>query len=147
MSNPEEMDEQKENTQINWFVGVVLAAGVPLYVLVWMGHHWAEIAVKIYLLTACVFGALLWTLERKYLKEKWLWAGMVPVIVLHGLAMYGLVLINEAFPQIDRVPVATYGALVPVGALEIGILYVIVERFRPKKDGQGSSLKGTGSSS
>jgi hypothetical protein len=112
-----------------------------------MGHHWAEIAVKIYLLTACVFGAILWTLERKYLKEKWLWTGVVPAVVLHGLAMYGLVLFNEAFPQIDRFPVATYGALVPIGALETGILYALIERFRPKKDKQGASPAASGSSS
>jgi hypothetical protein len=147
MSEPEEMDEQKEDTQINWFVGVVLVAGVPLYVLVWMGHHWAEIAIKIYLLTACVFGAILWTLERKYLKERWLWVGIVPAVVLHGLAMYGLVLFNEAFPRIDRFPVATYGALVPIGALETGILYVLVERLRPKKAKQRPPAAASGSSS
>ena len=147
MSDPKEMDEQREDTRINWFVGVALAAGSPFFVLTFMGHHWAEIALKVYLLTACVFGAILWTLERDYLKEKWLWTGMVPAAVLHGLAMYGLVLFNEAFPRIDRFPVATYGALVPLGALETGILYVLVERFRPKKDKQGPPAAASGSSS
>jgi hypothetical protein len=32
--------------------------------------------------------------------------------------MYGLVLFNETFPQIDRFPVATYGMLVPLMTLE-----------------------------
>jgi hypothetical protein len=147
MNESEVTDEQSDNSRINWFIGVVLAAGVPLYVLVWMGHHWAEIAIKIYLVTACVFGAILWTLERKYLKQKWLWIGMVPAVVLHGLAMYGLVLFNEAFPRIDRVPVAAYGMLVPLGALETGILYVLIERFRPKKHARGTSTTSPGGSS
>jgi hypothetical protein len=71
MCDPEQGDEQqKENTQMNWFVAVALAAGSPLYVLVWMDHHWAEIALKVYLVTAIVFGYILLFSERKYLKER-----------------------------------------------------------------------------
>ena len=69
------MDEQKENKQINWFTAITLIAGTPLYVLIWKDHEWAEIALKVYLCTAIVFGSLLLFLERKSLKEKWLWIG------------------------------------------------------------------------
>lgn len=147
MSDPEEMDEQKENTQMNWFVAAVLAAGSPLFVLAFMDHYWAEIALKPYIVTAGVFGYILLFAERKSLKERWLWLGMIPLVVLHSAAMYGLVVFNEAFPRIDRFPVATYGALVPIMALEGGILYVLVERFRPKKDRQGPPAAVSGSSS
>jgi hypothetical protein len=134
MCDPEQGDEQqKENTQMNWFVAVALAVGSPLYVLVWMDHHWAEIALKVYLVTAIVFGYILLFSERKYLKERWLWISMIPLLIFHSIAMYGLVLFNETFPQIDRFPVATYGMLVPLMTLEGVILFLILDRFRPRK--------------
>lgn len=137
MSDSEDMDEQKENSQMNWFVVAVLAAGSPLFVLAFMDHYWAEIALKPYIVTASVFGYILLFAERKSLKELWLWMGMIPLLVLHSAAMYGLILFNETFPQIDRFPVAAYGALVPIMALEGGILYVILDKFRSKKDKAG----------
>jgi uncharacterized membrane protein len=136
MSDPEEIDEQKENTQMNWFVAIVLAVGSPLLVLAYLDHYWAEIAFKVYLCTAAVFGSLLIFLERKFLRNRWLWIAMVPLLVLHSAVMCGLILFNESFPVIDRFPVATYGALIPLMALEEGIFYVLLERFRPKKDKQ-----------
>ncbi len=42
------MDEHTENMRINWFVGVALAAGSSFLVLAFMGHHWADIALKVY---------------------------------------------------------------------------------------------------
>ena len=138
MSDPGENYEENENTRMNWFVAIVLIAGVPLYAEVWNGHPWAEIALKVYLCSATVFGSLLFFLERKSLRKRWLWIGMAPLLILHGAVMYGLVLFNEAFPRIDRVPVAAYGALVPAMALETGILYVILERFRPKAEKRGT---------
>jgi hypothetical protein len=133
MCDPEGEDERKENTQMNWLVAVGLAAGSPFYALVWMDHHWAEIALKVYLCTVTVFGSLLLFKEKRSLKKRWLWIGMVPLAVIHSAAMYLLVLFNEAFPQIDRFPVATYGLLVPLVTLEGVILYLILERFRPRK--------------
>jgi hypothetical protein len=132
MYDPHEADAQRNNTQMNWFVGVALAAGSPLYVLVWKDQQWAEIALKVYLVTACVFGYILLFSERKSLKERWLWLGMIPLLIFHSVAMYGLVLFNEAFPQIDRFPVATYGMLVPLMTLEGVILFLILDRFRPE---------------
>jgi hypothetical protein len=57
---------------------------------------------------------------------------MIPLIILHSAAMYGLVVFNETFPQIDHFPVATYGLIIPIAALETGLLCVILERFRPE---------------
>ena len=135
MNDLEEMEkEDKENSQMNWFVAVVLVVGSPLIVEVFMNRPWAEVALKIYSCTAVVFGSLLLFLERKSLKERWLWTGIVPLLVVHAAFMYGLARFNMAFPRMDRFPVATYGALVPLCAVEGGILYVILERFRPKTD-------------
>ena len=136
MSDLEEMDEQTENSQMNWLVAVVLVAGSPLYVLVWMDRHWAEIAFKVYIVTASVFGYILVFSERESLKKRWLWVGMIPLVIVHAVAMYGLVRFNEAFPQIDRFPVATYGLLVPVMVVEVVILYLILNRFRPGRSNQ-----------
>jgi uncharacterized membrane protein YhhN len=126
------VDEQKENSQMNKFVAVVLAAGSPLYFLVWKDLQWAEIALKVYLVTAIVFGYILLFSERKSLKRRWLWAGMIPLLIVHAVVMYGLVRFNETFPQIDRFPVATYGLLVQVMVVEVVILCFILNRFRPK---------------
>lgn len=131
-----ELDEQTENSQMNWFVAIVLAAGSPLYVLVWKDHQWAEIALKVYLVTASVFGYILLFSERKSLKRRWLWVGMIPLLIVHAVAMYGLVRVNETFPQIDRFPVATYGLLVPVMVVEGVILCLILNRFRPRSSNQ-----------
>jgi hypothetical protein len=147
MSDDGDMNEQRENTQINWFAGITLAAGMPLYVLVWTGREWAPIALKVYLCTAVVFGTLLLFLERKSLKKKWLWIGLIPTIPLHAALMYSLVRFNEMYPAIDRVPRATYATLIPVVALETGILYAFLELFKPKKDGRESSKRSTRSDS
>jgi hypothetical protein len=133
MCDPEKVDEQKENTHMNWFVAGVLAAGSPLYVLVWMDHHWADIALKVYLVTAIVFGYILVFSEWKSIKKRWLWLGMIPLLIVHTFAMYGLVRFNEIFPQIDRFPVATYGLLVPLMTFEGVVLFFILDRFRPKE--------------
>lgn len=123
--------EQQENTQMNWFAGVILILGSPLFVLVFMGHHWADIALKVYLCTSAVFGSLLLFIEKRFLGQGWLWTGMMPALFLHGLMMYGLIYLDRAYPQVDRFPVAEYGALVPIVALEVGLFSVIVELSKP----------------
>ena len=128
-------EDHEENTQINWFAAAVLAAGSPLIVLVFMNRHWAEVALKVYMGTAVVFGSLLLFIERKSLKKRWLWIGMIPLAIMHSIAMYGLVLFNDAFPGIDRFPVATYGGLVSLTALETGILYLVLDKFSPAPKG------------
>jgi hypothetical protein len=134
MSDPVDVDKQKENKQMNWFANALLVAGSPFFVLAFMDHHWAVVALKVYSCTAVIFGTILLFIERKSIKKRWLWIGMVPLLVLHTAVMYGLVIFNLAFPQIDRFPVATYGALVPLMALEGGILCYILNWFRPKKE-------------
>jgi hypothetical protein len=119
---------------MNWAAAVILLMASPLFVISILGHHWAEIAFKVYIWTAAVFVCILFFIERPGLKRKWLWMGMIPLTVLHSVLMYGLVVFNEAFPTIDQVPVATYGAMLPLIALEVGILSFILDKFRPKKD-------------
>jgi hypothetical protein len=128
----EELDESAEDRQGNWMVAVILVLGSPILVMALLGHSWAKIALKVYLSTAFVFGCVLVFAEKASVKRKWLWIGMVPAAVVHAGLMYGLVMINRALPQMDRFPVATYGVLAPLWVLETGLIYSIVERFRPK---------------
>jgi hypothetical protein len=128
-----ELDEQTEDKQMNWFAAGILALGSPLFAMAFMGHYWAEISCKVYVWTASVFGCILLFIERPSLKRKWLWKGMVPLVILHAAAMYGLVALNLAFPYIDRFPIATYGAIVPLAALEVGALEFVLGLFRPAK--------------
>jgi len=141
------VDEGKENTQMNWAAALILIAGIPLYLLVWKGSDWAQISLKVYLCTACVFVTLLVFLERRSLRKRWLWVGLIFLLPLHAALMYGLIRFNKAFPGIDRVPRAPYGALVPLVALETGVLYALIELFRPKKKENSSLPKSTGSDS
>ena len=131
MTDQEKMDEQVEDRQMNWFAAGVLALGSPLFVLAFMGHHWAEIACKVYVWTASVFGAILLFIERPSLRQKWLWIGMIPLAILHTAAMYGVVVFNLSYPQIDRLPIATYGTIVPLIGLEVGLLELVLEWFKP----------------
>lgn len=140
----EELDEQTEDKQMNWFAYAILALGAPLFVMAFMGHYWAEIACKVYIWSASVFGCILLFIERPSLKRKWLWMGMVPLVIFHAAAMYGLVVFNLAFPQIDRLPIATYGAIVPLAGLEVGVLEFVLGWFRPAKDKKSESRKAGG---
>jgi hypothetical protein len=72
MSDLDEIDEQIEDKQMNWFAVGILALGSPLFVIAFMGHSWAEIACKVYVWTASVFGCILFFIERQSLKQKWL---------------------------------------------------------------------------
>ena len=134
----QELDEQTEDKQMNWAGAGILVVGSPLFVISIMGHYWAEIAFKVYIWTAVAFVCILFFIERPSLKRKWLWIGMIPLAVLHSVLMYGLVVFNKSFPQIDQFPLATYSAMLLLIALEIGILCLILDKFRPKKDIQNS---------
>ena len=133
MSDEVQLDEQTENTQMNWFAAGILLLGSPLFVMAFMGHSWAEIACKVYVWTASVFGAILFFIERPSLKRKWLWMGMIPLTMFHCAVMYGLIVFNLAVPKIDRFPVATYGAMVPLVGLEVGVLELVLGWFKPAK--------------
>jgi hypothetical protein len=132
----DDLSSQQEDSRMNVYAAVTLVIAAPLFVMAFLGHEWAKIDLKVFLSTVVVLGSLLLFLERDSLKKRWLWLGMIPICLLHAAAMYGLVAANETFPQIDRFPVATYGLLLPAIALECGILYAILERFRPR-EGRG----------
>jgi hypothetical protein len=133
MSKSQELDEQTEDKQMNWFAAGILVLGSPLFVMAFLGHDWAQIACKVYVWTASVFGCILFFLERPSLKRKWLWMGMVPLLILHSAAMYGLVVFNLAFPKIDRFPIASYGVIIPSVGLEVGLLEIVLGWFKPSK--------------
>jgi hypothetical protein len=132
MNHVNEADkEQKENLQMNWFAGVVLILGSPLFILTFLGHNWAELILKVYLCTSAVFGSLLLFIERKALNQGWLWWGMIPNIAIHSLIMYGVISLDRIYPQIDRFPVATYGALIPIVVVEVVVYSIILDWFKP----------------
>jgi hypothetical protein len=56
---------------------------------------------------------------------------MLPLVILHAAVMYGVVVFNLAFPKIDRLPIATYGVVVPLAGLEVGVLEFVLGWFRP----------------
>jgi hypothetical protein len=58
---------------------------------------------------------------------------MFPIVILHAAAMFSLIVFNLAFPKIDRLPIATYGAIVPLAGLEVGVLEFVLGWFRPAK--------------
>jgi hypothetical protein len=126
-------DEEKDKSENRWAAAIILAAGSPIYLLIWMGYPWAVITFKVYVMTAPVFGYGVLYLERKSLNKGWLWSCVTPLFVVHSVAMYGLVQLNMAFPEMDRFPVATYGALAPLVMGEGLVVGFILDRFRPKE--------------
>lgn len=116
--------------RINQVLTVLAISGLPLFVLSCLGHHWAEVVVKVLICTVVIFGVLLWVLEREYLDQRWLWLLMIPLILIHFGAMLGLVWLNISFPQMDDFPLFTYPALLPIIVVEGTVFYMLVEKIR-----------------
>jgi len=113
------------------FTIVIVLLGSPIFILGVTGHHWAWIALKVYLWTAIVFGTLL-SLERSQLRRQWLWYALMPLLLLHGLLMCCLIYINMTNPMLDDFPTATYGAMLGLMVLEGNWFYKVLERRRAK---------------
>jgi hypothetical protein len=112
------------------FIFVVLACGgIPFF---FVHGVWGELLQKAYLLTTF----LLFILVSSYwesAKELWFWKAMSPIIAAHAGIVLALAKLNIEFPQIDRLPRATYGALTVVLGAEVLVSMRVVEAFRPKK--------------
>jgi hypothetical protein len=104
--------------------------GVPFF---FFQGVWAELLLKAYLLTALLLSGLLLCYWEST-SELWFWKAMIPIILVHSGILIGLAKLNLEFPQMDRLPRATYGALTAVLSAEVLGFRRIIEAFRPKRD-------------
>jgi hypothetical protein len=111
-----------------YIFGVLACGGIPFF---FVHGVWGELFLKAYLLTTL----LLFVLVSSYWKstnESWFWKAMVPIILVHVGIVLGLAQVNLKFPQIDRLPRMTYGALTLLLGAEVLGFMRIIEAFRPK---------------
>ena len=114
-------------------ITVIGIAGMVLIHLAKPTHHWALYALKPYIATVIVFGYNMIYFFRRSLLKIWFWIVIIPLAVGHAFAMYWLIQVNRAFPQMDLLPRMTWGILGPAICIETGIFGGILAMCEPAK--------------
>ena len=111
-------------------IGIVILTfgGIPFF---FVHSIWSEILFKVYLLTTF----LLFIVINSYwesIKEFWFLKAIIVIILIHSGIVFAIGKINLEFPEIDRLPMATYSALTLLLGVEVLISLRIIESCRPK---------------
>ena len=109
------MKQTRFDRRAKYIFIVIACGGLPF---LFFEGTWSEAFLKLYLMT----GFLMFILFYSYwesTKERWFWKAFIPISAGHMFVMLGLLTINLEFPQIDRLPRLTYGALTLVLGVEV----------------------------
>jgi hypothetical protein len=113
---------------------LVVCGGV--FPLVWRLYSSAlgpDLLLKIYVFTVPLFG---WMLASEYppLASRWFWKAMIPILVMHSVALYGLVQATLYFGDIGvKLPTRMAWSCVTAAIfLEYGISLRIIRAFDPE---------------
>jgi hypothetical protein len=120
-------------------IAVIGCGCVPFFL--WKGL-WSEILLKVYFLSASVTFLIFQSYWEK-IREVWFWRALCLIVPLHLSIILAIVRVNLSFPQMDRVPRATYGILVGVLYLEAEVSRRVIEHFQPKHSHRGESKQMT----
>lgn len=91
---------------------------------------WARAALLAYLMTGLI-GALL-VGECPPFGTSWFWKTMIPVVVIHSAIVFGLVWLDLAIPEINRMPRVLYGWAVVILMIEWRLSLRIIDWCKPK---------------
>ena len=102
-------------------------SGLPL---LFINAAWASLALKAYLLTTLLFGALL-VPEYPPVRSGWFWKATLSIAVMHLLILVGLVAVSLEVPEVDELPRMMYGVLALVLVLEWRLSVRIIQLCEP----------------
>jgi hypothetical protein len=105
--------------------------------LLFVNALWAGVALRAYLLTALLFGALL-AGDYPPFGGRWFWKAVLPIAVMHSFVVFGLVIVGLEFPEVNGLPRLVYGFLAVILVGEWRLSLRIIEACRAK-EAHGSS--------
>jgi hypothetical protein len=108
---------------------LILFGAVPFFFF--LSTNWARAALLAYILTACFFGLLL-VPDYPPFGTSWFWKAMIPIVVFHGLVIFGLVWLNLNIPEMNRLPRMLYGFAGIILMIEWGLSLRIINTCQPK---------------
>jgi hypothetical protein len=108
---------------------LVLCGAGPF--LFFLDKSWGIAAFLGYLLTGLFFGFLL-VGEYPPVSTTWFWKAMIPIVVLHGAIVFGLVWLDFNVPVINELPRVLLGFAGIIIVLEWRLSLRIISACQPK---------------
>jgi hypothetical protein len=120
--------KQREN-RLLWVVSLL---GQPFIVLAIFRQSPNTIKIlQAYLLTALVFGALIFLHKRPEINKWWFWKAIGTGFLIHLAVLTGLFYWDNLNPQAAGKTFLLIGLLYVSGMVDLFIILVIIEHFRP----------------
>ena len=96
----------------------------------------AVMMLQAYLLTAMLFGYLLFVEERDNLNKSWLWKAMAPIAVLHLVVLALIFSWDKAYPDLAGKGLISTSVLWTFGVIEYYVTLWVVDFCRPSTNRQ-----------
>jgi hypothetical protein len=112
--------------------------GLPFIVL---AHSLATIKIlQAYLLTALVFGGLIFLRKRPEINKAWFWKAIATGFLVHIAILAGIFYWDNLNPQAAVKTFPLLGVLWAAGMVDLFIALVIVEIFRPDEEPEDTQV-------
>ncbi len=126
-------DAKVRETRLLW---VVTLFGLPF--IAFAIFRQSPITIKIlqtYLLTAIVFGGLIFLQKRPEINKLWFWKAIATGSLIHVAILTGVFYWDNLNPQTAANGLALVGVLFVATMVELFLLVFIIELFRPNYEG------------
>lgn len=124
--------KQREN-RLLWVVSLLAQ---PFIVLAIFRQSPATIKIlQAYLLTAVVFGGLIFLPKRPEINKWWFWKAIATGFLIHVAVLMGVFYCDDLNPQAAAKVFVLIGLLFVASMVDLCLLLVIIETFRPDHEG------------
>lgn len=126
-------DAKERESRLLW---VVTLLGLPFIVFaVFRQSPTTTKILQAYLLTAIVFGGLIFLQKRPEIKKWWFWKAIATGSLIHVAILTGIFYWDNLNPQMASNGLALVGVLFVATMVELFLLLFIIELFRPNREG------------
>jgi hypothetical protein len=116
--------------------------GLPFIVLAIFRQSPTTIKIlQAYLLTAVVFGGLIFLPKRPEINKWWFWKAIGTGFLIHLAVLTGIFYWDNLNPQAASKAFVLIGALFVAGMIELFLILVIIEIFRPEDELEDTQVK------
>jgi hypothetical protein len=110
----------------------ILIGGVPFVLLAVVHQTLLTILIlQAYMLTVLLFGYLLFVEERDNISKVWLWKAMIPISLVHAIALMSVFFWDKAYPDLANKGLISTSILSVFGLIEYFFMLWLIELFRP----------------
>jgi len=88
-----------------------------------------------YLLTAIVFGGLIFLRKRPEINKAWFWKAIATGFLIHAVILTGVFYWDNLNPQTAAKTFPLFGVLWVASMVDLFIVLVVIEIFRPNHEG------------